>query len=200
MKIIGITGASGAGKSAVSDLLAARGYTVINADRTYHAILKSNKTLTAELVTAFGEDILDGEGRVARPLLAKAVFGRADTNARLHTLNTITHKYVMSEIKSRLAALEKVGERVVVLDAPQLFEAGADVLCDAVIGVVAARELRLARIMARDGIDEAAALSRLEAQKSDEFYSTHCNLILENNRDKTALKSALDAALLRLGV
>ncbi len=200
MKIIGITGSSGAGKSMVSDLLAARGYTVINADRTYHAILKSNKEMTAELVDAFGTDILNDEGRVSRPLLATKVFGAADTVTRLHTLNEITHKYVMSEIRSRLHALQKIGVHTVILDAPQLFEAGADLLCDAVIGIVASRALRLARIMARDGIDEAAALARLDAQKSDEFFSTHCDRILENNSDKQALVAGLDAILSELGV
>ena len=200
MKIIGITGSSGAGKSMVSDLLAARGYTVINADRTYHAILKSSKEMSAELTGAFGVDILNDEGLVSRRLLAKKVFGKPDTAELLHTLNKITHKYVMSEVRSRLHALERVGIRTVILDAPQLFEAGANLLCDAVIGIVAPRALRLARIMARDGIDEQAALARLDAQKSDEFFSTHCDRILENNSDKKALAAGLDAILSELGV
>lgn len=200
MKIIGITGSSGAGKSMVSDLLEKRGYTVINADRTYHAILKSNKEMTAELVHAFGEDIVNEDGCVSRRLLAGKVFGKENTAALLHTLNQITHKYVMSEVRSRLHALDKVGVRTVILDAPQLFEAGADILCDAVIGIVAARALRLSRIMARDGIDEEAALARLDAQKSDEFFSTHCDRILENNSDKRALVKELDAILSELGV
>lgn len=200
MKVIGITGSSGAGKSMVSDLLAARGYTVINADRTYHAILKSSKEMTAELVDAFGTAILGEDGRVSRRKLAATVFGKPDTVTLLHTLNQVTHKYVMSEVESRLHALQRVGVRTVILDAPQLFEAGADELCDATIGIVAARTLRLARIMARDDIDEAAALARLDAQKSDEFFSTHCDRILENNSDKKALVRELDAILSELGV
>ena len=200
MKVIGITGSSGAGKSMISDLLAARGYTVINADRTYHAILKTNKAMTAELVAAFGADILNGEGQVSRRLLADKVFGRENTGALLHTLNQITHKYVMSEVRSRLHALKEIGVRTVILDAPQLFEAGADLLCDATVGIVASRALRLSRIMARDGIDEAAALARLNAQKSDEFFSTHCDRILENNSDKKALIKKLDAILSEFGV
>ena len=200
MKIIGITGSSGAGKSMVSDLLAEKGFTIINADKTYHAILKSNKEMTAELASAFGPTILDGEGRVSSRLLAAAVFGKENTTALLHTLNQITHKYVLSEICSRLHALKKIGIRTVILDAPHLFEAGADELCDAVIGVVAARALRLARIMARDGIDESAAIARLDAQKSDEFFSTHCDFILENNSDKKALSERLCAILSQLGV
>ena len=97
MKIIGITGSSGAGKSVVSDLLEKRGYTIINADKTYHAILKNNKEMIAELTAAFGRGILDAEGRVSRRLLASTVFGKENTSALLHTLNQITHKYVMSE-------------------------------------------------------------------------------------------------------
>lgn len=200
MKVIGITGSSGAGKSMVSDLLEKRGYTVINADRTYHAILKSSKDMTAELTAAFGGDILGEDGHVSRRLLAAKVFGKENTAALLHTLNQITHKYVMSEVRSRIHALEQIGVRTVILDAPQLFEAGADLLCDAIIGIVASRALRLTRIMARDGIDETAALARLNAQKSDEFFSTHCDRILENNSDKKALVANLDAILSELGV
>ena len=200
MECLIISGMSGAGKSMVSDLLATRGYTVINADRTYHAILKSNKEMTVELTNAFGADILNDEGCVSRRLLANKVFGKPDTAALLHTLNEITHKYVMSEIRSRLHALQRVGISTVILDAPQLFEAGANELCDAVIGIVSPRALRLARIMARDGIDEQAAAARLDAQKSDEFFSTHCDRILENNSDKKALAAGLDAILSELGV
>ena len=200
IKVLGLTGPSGAGKGTAATLFAKYGIPSIDTDAVYHTLLREDGALNAELANAFGTSILGENGRVERKRLAAAVFGQENTPALLHTLNTITHKYVMSEVRSRLHALEQVGVRTVILDAPQLFEAGADLLCDAIIGIVASRALRLTRIMARDGIDETAALARLDAQKSDEFFSTHCDRILENNSDKKALVANLDAILSELGV
>lgn len=200
MKVIGLTGSSGSGKTLVASILKASGLPVIDADAVYHELLQKGGACTDELAKAFGEQILDKNGLVDRRALSLAVFGKPETEALLHTLNNITHKYVMSEIEKTLQALACGGTRCAVLDAPLLFEANAHRLCDLVIGVVAKEAIRKARIIKRDGLSEEAATSRLAAQKSDAFYRERCDHILENDTDEAALRENLFALLQKIGV
>lgn len=200
MQVIGLTGSSGAGKSVVSSFFQKHGIPVIDADGVYHEILAKGGDCTEELAAAFGTAILDEQGLVSRAALASAVFGKPDTKALLHTLNTITHKYVMSEIKKRLHALKTHGESAAVIDAPLLFEANAHLECDFVIGLIAERETRIGRIMARDRISRESAEKRVNAQKSDAFFRERCDYILENNTDAQDLERALLSLLIQTGV
>ena len=200
MKVIGLTGSSGAGKSLVASFLEAYRFPVIDADAVYHELLRKGGACTDELARAFGEKVLNEKGLVDRRALSLAVFGKPETEALLHTLNDITHKYVMSEIQKRLQELQRAGTRCAVLDAPLLFEANAHRLCDLVIGVVAKEETRMARIIRRDGLSEEAAKRRLAAQKSDAFYRERCDLILENDADEATLRKSLLALLQQIGV
>jgi len=200
MQVMGLTGSSGAGKSAAAEIFSLYGIPVLDADLIYHEILAENGACTKELAAAFGERIIGADGLVTRAALADTVFGKPNTAELLHTLNTITHKYVMSEIRKRLQALRDGGAPAAVIDAPLLFEANAHLECDFVIGVVADRARRAERIMARDGISKEQAEKRLLAQKSDEFYRERCDYILENNTDTADFRRALDNLLEKTGV
>jgi dephospho-CoA kinase len=81
-----------------------------------------------------------------------------------------------------------------------LFEAGVDKACDAVIGVLSDRAVRLSRITARDSITEEAAQMRLDAQKSDDFYRSACQYIIENNGDHAALEAQIRCLLKELNL
>ncbi len=98
-------------------------------------------------------------------------------------LNAIVHPFVTA----RLFELLKGAYGVVVFDAPQLFEAGADVICDGIIAVVADEKLRLNRIMQRDNLTEEQAVSRIKAQFSEDYFKTHADIIIENNSDERNL-------------
>lgn len=187
MKIVGLTGGSGTGKGTVAGIFAQYGVPSVDTDAVYHKLLETDKELNAELANAFGTAILGDCGTVNRKMLAAAVFGKENTPALLHTLNQITHKYIMSETKKRLAEYEKASAPAALIDAPLLFEAGIDAWCDEVIGVLADRETRIARITARDGIDRAAAERRINAQPGDAFFRERCTIVLENNGDLTQL-------------
>ena len=200
MQVIGLTGSSGAGKSVAASIFKKQGIPVIDADCVYHEILGAGGDCTKELAEAFGTTVLDQNGLISRQALADTVFGKPNTDTLLHTLNTITHKYVMSEIKKRLRWLKENGAKAAVIDAPLLFEANAHLECDFVIGVVADRALRAERIMARDGISKEHAEKRLQAQKSDEFYRLRCDYILENNTDTKDFRLALENLLKKTGV
>ncbi len=174
MKVIGITGPTGAGKTTALHVLRELGAEVIDADAVYHALLRENGGLKSALVSAFGERILNGVGEVDRKALAREAYPN-----RLPELNAVTHPFVVEEVDRRIAAARQEG-RSVAIDAIALIESGLAQRCDAVVAVLAPRELRLRRIMARDGIDEEYALRRVLAQQGDDFFRDNSDHTLEN--------------------
>ena len=178
MLVIGLTGPSGAGKSTVSELFAKYGLPVINADEVYHKILVPPSYCLNALTAQFGRDILAPDGTLDRPKLSQIVFANP---AALETLNSISHSFIMEEIERQLEQLRRRNVRAALLDAPQLFEAGAHRLCSAIVSVLADKSLRLERILQRDRIDPERILRRFASQKSDEYFRTHSDYIIENN-------------------
>ena len=178
MKVIGLTGPTGAGKSTVRELFAAYGIPGIDADSVYHELISPPSACLDELTRIFGKSILLPDGSLDRKALGKKVF----SNARLRAmLNAVTHRHVMKEIHRRLAALEKEGAPAAVLDAPQLFEANAQKDCDAVVAVLANPDFRLARVSSRDGLSKEEVLARMNAQLEEDFFRSHADFVLENN-------------------
>lgn len=189
MRIIGLTGGSGTGKGTFAALLRDKGAGWVDADAVYRTLCAQNREMLAALDAAFG-GVLDGNGALDRPKLARIVF--ADP-AKLRQLNEITLPYI------RAASLDEMRAQgdcpFVLYDAPTLFEAGADDLCERIIGVLADTEVRVQRIMARDGLDEAAARARIGAQPDADFYRARCDYIVENNDDLADLQRQADAIL-----
>ena len=190
MKIIGLTGPTGAGKSVASAIFEKHGIPAINADEVYHALLESNEEMTSELISAFGPKVAPNS-KIDRKRLAAAVFGQKNTPALLHTLNTITHKYVMAEMRELVQKIKQSGASAVLIDAPQLFEAHLDAECDLTVCVLAPQSARLERIVQRDGITEDAAQKRMDAQKSDDFFRRSCHFILINDGDLASLEAQI---------
>ena len=197
MLVIGLTGPTGAGKGEVAAIFARYGIPVINADCVYHELITPPSSCLQELTEAFGKQILLPNGTLDRRALGAIVFTDPASRERL---NSITHRYVMEEVKTRMERYRKAGIPVAVFDAPQLFEAGAHRACGTVISVLADRQLRLERIMARDGISAEAAMRRILAQKSDEFFKANSNYIVENNGTVELLAPQVHRILLELGV
>ena len=189
--VLGLTGPSGDGKGAACKIFAKYGIPSIDTDAVYHDLLQTDSALTAELTAAFGTEVLGCEGKIDRKKLGAAVFGHENTPTLLHTLNTITHKYVMATTWKLVRDLEQKGARAVLIDAPQLFEANVEKDCRFVIAVLADREIRLTRILQRDGISREAAERRINAQRDDSFFRENCQYILENNGDKDALEAQI---------
>ena len=177
MTVIGITGPTGAGKTTALKELEKLGGFVLDADAVYHEILKSNLTLQKELEGRFGS-MLDERGSFDRKRLGAVVFH--DPQA-LADLNAIAHRYVGREIQARLLQAEQGGAPAAAIDAIALFESGADRLCDVTLAVTAPPQVRVKRIMAREGISEAYAWSRVRAQQPEEFYTGRCQYVLVND-------------------
>ena len=187
MRIIGLTGGSGTGKGTFASLLRDKGAGWVDADAVYRALCAENRDMLHQLDTTF-DGVLDETGALNRPKLARIVF--ADP-AKLQKLNEITLPYIRA---ASLDAMRAQGDCPFVLyDAPTLFEAGVDDLCECIIGVLADTEVRVQRIMARDGLDEQAARARIGAQPDADFYRARCNYIVENDGDLADLQRQADA-------
>lgn len=177
MKIIGLTGLTGAGKSTVAQKLMAYGCYHIDADKVAREVINNNENVKNKLKERFGEDVINSDGTTNRPLLASRAFSSEEnTNA----LNEITHPAVTKEIQSIIKDMEEVGYRGVIIDAIALFESGEDALCDFTVAVVAPKEIRLERIMKRDNITEEKALERINAQKNESFFTSRADFVLWN--------------------
>lgn len=189
MRILGLTGGSGTGKSTVAKLLAARGAGWVDADVVYHSLCISCTPMLEALAAAFG-DVRRPDGSLDRPALAKIVFSDP---AQLRRLNGITHRYIREASQEAFARLAAQGCPFALYDAPTLLESGLNSLCDAgVLGVLAPFGVRVRRIMERDGLTEQAARARVGAQPPDAFYRARCDYIIENSDGLEALRPLVD--------
>ncbi len=190
MIIIGITGQSGSGKGFLSAEFAKLGYFHADADKIYHNLLRNSDALKDELISEFGAGIVKG-GEIDRKALGAKVFGKGNEE-KLERLNKIAHKHVCNEYIHLFSALRESGAKGFVIDAPLLIEAKLHKVCDACICVECPEEMRLARIMERDGIDEAAARLRISSQKPLEFYKSNCKYLFLNDGSSDAARFAAE--------
>ena len=188
MKIIGLTGPSGAGKSQLCKYLAKEGIPSINADHIYHNLLIPPSPCLDALVEHFGSGIIAPDGTLDRPTLASIVFAQGAEEKR-ETLNKITHRFVIDKMLSLIEKYSKASTNVIIADVPLLFESDFHKKCDLTVAVLANKHVRIDRIMKRDGIDYSSALSRISAQKSDEFYISNADVTVYNDSDEAALES-----------
>lgn len=179
MFVLGLTGGTGAGKSAAAGIFRDLGAYIIDADEISRGILNTGSPAYSETVNRFGQGILEPGGGINRKALGGIVFSDP---AELEALNQITHKYIFRDMRERL----KTGEAqsgLTVLDVPLLFSADFDIRYDKSAAVIADTGVRLRRITERDGIDRAQAVSRINAQLSNEELRRRADYIIENNTD-----------------
>lgn len=201
MNIIGLTGPSGAGKGALAAQFAARGIPVIDADRVYRDLLVPPSPCLDALVEEFGKQILTTDGTLDRAALAAIVFGDdALASARRATLNRITHQFVTEKTNELLSLYRAQGYAAAVIDAPLLIEAGLHERCDIVVAVLAHREVRLERLLARESKSREALLARMNAQPNDDFYRSHAHVVVINEGEQAQLVAQADQILARLGL
>lgn len=177
MLIIGLTGQTGAGKSTVSEILEKYGCYHIDADKVAHDILENDKEVQKKLKERFGEDITDKSGKIDRKILATRAF--ADKDSTL-ALNAITHPAVNNEIQNIILKQKEYGTKAVIIDAIALFESGEAKICDYTVAVIAPRDVRLERIIARDKISVSRANERINAQKDESFFTLNADYIINN--------------------
>ena len=190
--ILGITGGSGTGKSTVSEILRSLGIEAVDCDLVARYVTEKGKPCLSELEAEFGSSIISEDGNLLRRELGEIVFSDPQ---KLKKLNEITHRYIAEEVLRRL---EKAPGKIGAIDGAVLFESGITERCDAVIGVLASRSVRLDRITKRDGITRQSAEKRIDSQKNDEFYLENCHIILYNNGDIEKLKAEVKEVVSKL--
>ena len=190
--VIGFTGPTGAGKTSALRALERLGGLVLDCDAVYHDLLRTDSTLRDAITGAFGQ-VFAPDGTLDRQRLGTVVFSDP---AALDTLNRIIYARLPRELLRRM---DESSAPVVGIDAINLVESGLSRLCRRTVAVLAPSEQRVRRIMARDGIPEEYARLRVQAQKDDEFYRTHCTDTLFNDcADAAAFEDAAYAALHRI--
>lgn len=192
MRIIGLTGQSGAGKGAVAALFAEHGIPSIDTDAVYHELLLPPSACLDELVSEFSASILTPDGTLNRAALAAIVFAPTKNGAtRRQRLNEITHRYVIDRTLALLTEYEKQGYKAAIIDAPLLIEAGLHTKCDRVIAVLADREIRIARLIQRDKLSHEQICARLDAQPDMSFYMEHADILIYNNGTTEQLQTEI---------
>lgn len=177
MTIIGITGPTGAGKTTALREIEKLGGAVIDCDAVYHDLLERDITLQGMLESAFGP-LRDESGAIDRKKLGTIVFGDPE---KLEKLNAIAQTATVRRTQELLEEYRAKGRKLVAIDAIALLESSLSKLCDATIAVIAPPEVRVQRIMAREGISEDYAWARVRAQRPDQFFAEGCAHILYND-------------------
>ena len=189
--IIGITGGTGCGKPTLLKCIGSLGGLVLDCDEIYHQLLTSDSALLAAIGKRFPGTVTDG--LLDRKKLGKLVF--SDESA-LQALNRITHGAVKNEVLCKL----KSKPSLAAIDAIGLFESELAQLCDVTVAVTAPEEKRVQRLMARDGISEEYAKSRITAQHSGDWFSEKCDVTLVNDGTEAAFREKCLAFLHSLDI
>lgn len=180
VKIIGLTGQTGAGKTTVCKAFVDQGYEIINADAISRDVTNFDNDCRAELLEEFSSAIFHEDGTLNRKCLSELVFADAD---KLKSLTDITYPYITARILRAINDLSEQGADIILLDAPTLFESRADDFCELVICVTSGDELRLRRIMERDGLTLEQAKQRIAAQHDVSFYTSRSDYVINNDGD-----------------
>ena len=175
--IIGLTGQTGSGKSTLCNILEKNGFYICNCDDIAKEVRSDAKT-ALKIADVFGYDIIEENGQINKRLLAQRAFKDKKSAEKL---NEIMHPAIISLAFERINNALKNDFEYAVLDAPQLFESGAEKDCDFIVSVIADKEERLRRILKRDGISREEALSRIAVQHDDSFYIEKSDYVIVND-------------------
>ena len=191
--MVGLSGGIAAGKTSVSQHLREKGAYVIDADSVGHAVIAPGAPAYAEVVAAFGEEIVAADGAIDRRKLGGIVFGDPE---RLKTLNGISHPRMAARMAAEITEVRArpEGERppLILLDAAILFEAGWDAMCDQTWAVLAGTEAAVERLMARNDMSREDAEARLRAQMSNEERAARADRVIRNEGSLEALHEQVE--------
>jgi dephospho-CoA kinase len=194
LKVLGLTGGIGTGKSTVARMFAARGVPVVDADALAREVVAPGLPAQADIAAAWPE-VIAADGAVDRKRLGEIVFADPAARARLEA---ITHPRIQSASAGRLAALAAAGQRLALYEAPLLVESGRHRDFDGLIVVAASQATQIARVRARDGLNQAQAEARIRAQLPTADKVRLATFVIDNDGDLTRTEAAVEALLHRL--
>lgn len=192
MRVIGITGSSGSGKTTVCEIIKKLyNSEVLDADKVAKELSSDiNSNYYKEMVKLFGEECVLENKLLNRRMIAEIIY---QDDIKRKSLNDLTFNYVVEKIKKDLSEIKD--KELVIIDAPLLYEAGVDKICDKVIAIIADKNNKVRRICLRDGIDEVFAKKRLLIQNEDDFYIKKADYIIYNNKDIKELEESIKKVL-----
>lgn len=199
LPVIGITGGVGSGKSVVMEILSEEfGGAVILADQVGHDLMQPGAVSYRQIISHFGQDILDEDGQINRQALAAIVFS---DEAKLKELNGITHPNIRREIIERIKGFRTGGGHpFIALEAALLIEGGYEEITDELWYIYVTEENRIKRLMAARGYSEEKCRAIISSQLSDAVFRQHCRTIIDNNGSVEETRRSVAAALLKSGI
>ncbi len=196
MKIVGITGSIGSGKSTVSEYLKKQGFALIDADKIAKSVLDNREDVKKELVEAFGDIIVskisENNMEIDRKILRTIAFSKKESKEKL---DSIMHKHVIKEMEEKIKELEEKNKKTVFLDVPLLFETGLNERCDDVWVVFTKKSVKITRVKARDEVSAENVENILGNQLSYREQVQLATYILDNNHSKEHLYAQIDKIL-----
>jgi len=196
MKVIGLTGGIGTGKSTVAGFLAEMGAAVIDADGIGHQLLNADSEVRRELVAAFGEGILTPKKGI---LSRKRLAGKAFKDPRsLAKLNRIMHPRMRDIIKDMIKEYREQKVEAVVLEAAVLIEAGWDKMVDKIWVTMASRPTVLRRVEEKFGLSEKRALARIRCQMPVEDRASRADVVIDTDCPPGRLRAKLQVLWMQL--
>lgn len=197
MKVIGLTGGIGSGKSTVAELLRGRGFPVLDADYSARQVVAPGSPGLQAVLSHFGPRFASADGQLNRAALRQHMQGEP---AAQHALNAILHPLIHQHLAGQLTQLAEAGHQLAFVEAALLLEAGSAARYDAILLVTAPYPIRLARVVARDGVSPAQARALMRRQWPDSRKKPLAHAVLVNGGDLRGLADRLDEALQRLGL
>jgi len=186
MKVIGLTGGIGSGKSTVSRFLVELGAVILDVDRVGHEAFKPDTEIWQQVVAAFGRQILTPGGNIDREKLGEIVFGNPESLARL---NQIMHPWMYEIVAAQLDDYRRQGIEVVVIEAPLLIEVGWTSSVDEVWVTAVSEATVLSRLEAQKGLSRQQALARIHSQLSSAERVRHADVVIDTDCDLEELRA-----------
>lgn len=198
VKVVGLTGGIGTGKSTASEYLKSKGFAHIDADQIGRDITADGSPMLPVLNSIFGPegefgvegiDILREKGSLDRKALASIVFTDMDKKLKL---DEVMFKAIIAETERLVEVYSHEDPVGILIDAPLLFEAGLDKKCDLILLIVADMDVRIHRVCARDGATEQEVRNRINSQMSDEEKIERSDVIVDNSGSLEQLQEQLE--------
>ncbi len=190
MRIIGITGGIGTGKSTVLQILQNEyNAYVVEADRLAHRLMEPGELAFSELVRVFGQEILGENGCIDRSVLGGIVFSNPE---KLQQLNEIVHPLVKAAIREDIAKKQQnTSYDIYVIEAALLLEDGYKEICDAIWFIYSSIDIRIERLIKGRGGTKEKWISVMNNQSSDEYYRLNCDAVIDNGKTLEDTKKAI---------
>ena len=185
---VGVTGGIGSGKSTVCQIFAQLGVPVYEADKEAKALYDEDASLREPLIQLFGSSVYQ-DGQFRAGVVRERLFNEP---ALREELNALVHPRVFARWDAWCAERQAEGHSYAIKEAAILFESGADKTVDTVVGVLADKSVRLARVMERDGLEEAAVEARMKAQWPQEKWEPLCQHHIQNNGSESLIEQVLN--------